>query len=67
MSQVFASNFQLLRLATPLPLYNRRSERKCRACGHWSEKHVGFADPALAEQLSRIHSGCLDCEVCADE
>jgi hypothetical protein len=30
-------------------------------------EHVGFPDAALAEQLSLIHGGCLDCESCGNE
>jgi hypothetical protein len=30
-------------------------------------EHVGFPDAALAEKLSLIHGGCLDCESCGDE
>jgi hypothetical protein len=49
------------------PLFPRRARQKCRSCGHQSIEHVGFPDPAVAEQLSLIHGGCLDCESCADE
>jgi hypothetical protein len=49
------------------PLFPRRARQKCRSCGHQSIEHVGFSDAAVAEQLSLIHGGCLDCESCADE
>ena len=49
------------------PLFVRHARRKCRSCGHPSLEHVGFPDAAVAEQLSLIHGGCLDCESCADE
>jgi hypothetical protein len=49
------------------PLFPRRAAQKCRSCGHQTGEHVGFADAAVAEQLSLIHGGCLDCESCADE
>jgi hypothetical protein len=49
------------------PVFQARAQRRCRECGHRSAEHVGFPDPALAEQLSLIHGGCLDCESCADE
>jgi hypothetical protein len=60
-----------LRTAVPplvrQPLFPRRAAQKCRSCGHQTGEHVGFADTAIAEQLSLIHGGCLDCESCADE
>jgi len=56
-----------LRLATRQPLFPLRAQQKCRSCGHQVGEHVGFPDAKLAEQLSRIHGGCLDCETCADE
>jgi hypothetical protein len=56
-----------LRLAPRQPLFPARARQKCRACGHQTAEHVGFPDAALAEQLSLIHGGCLDCESCADE
>jgi hypothetical protein len=56
-----------LRLATRQPLFQLHAQRKCRSCGHQVGEHVGMPDAALAEQLSRIHGGCLDCETCADE
>jgi len=49
------------------PLFPRRARQKCRSCGHRSIEHIGFPDAAIAEQLSVIHGGCLDCESCADE
>ncbi|HTQ23412.1 MAG TPA: hypothetical protein VMI09_01870 [Candidatus Binataceae bacterium] len=49
------------------PLFPRRARQKCRSCGHQSIEHIGFPDAAVAEQLSLIHGGCLDCESCADE
>jgi hypothetical protein len=56
-----------LRLAPRQPLFPLRAQRKCRSCGHRTGEHVGFPDAALAEQLSLIHGGCLDCESCGDE
>jgi hypothetical protein len=56
-----------LRLTAPLPLFQLRSPRSCRACGHRLGEHAGLPDTELARQLSRIHGGCLDCETCADE
>jgi hypothetical protein len=56
-----------LRSVTRQPLFSRRAQQDCRACGHQAGQHAGFPDPALAEQLGRIHGGCLDCETCADE
>jgi Pyruvate/2-oxoacid:ferredoxin oxidoreductase delta subunit len=49
------------------PVFQAHAQRRCRECGHQSAEHVGIPDPALAQQLSLIHSGCLDCESCADE
>ncbi|HZO80804.1 MAG TPA: hypothetical protein VFB33_03845 [Candidatus Binataceae bacterium] len=66
MAQMFSAAPQLSAVAAaPVRLF--RALLKCRACGHPSDLHVGFADPELARQLSRIHGGCLDCEICADE
>jgi hypothetical protein len=56
-----------LRPTTRQPLFPMRAQRKCRACGHQVGEHVGFPDAALAEQLSLIHGGCLDCESCGNE
>jgi hypothetical protein len=56
-----------LRLVSRQPLFPVRAQQKCRTCGHRTAEHVGFPDTALAEQLSLIHGGCLDCESCADE
>lgn len=65
MGQIFSAVPTFSGVAAARPLY--RSSHKCRGCGHPSDIHVGFADPELARQLSRIHGGCLDCEICADE
>jgi hypothetical protein len=56
-----------LRPATRQPLFLVRGQQKCRSCGHQVGEHVGFPDAAIAEQLSLIHGGCLDCESCGDE
>jgi len=56
-----------LRPSIRQPLFPRRAQQKCRSCGHQVGEHVGFPDAALAEQLSLIHGGCLDCESCGDE
>jgi hypothetical protein len=56
-----------LRLAPRQPLFAHRARHKCRSCGHRMVEHVGLADPAVAEQMSLIHGGCLDCESCGDE
>jgi len=49
------------------PLFPVHARQKCRSCGHQAGEHVGFPDTALAEQLSLIHGGCLDCESCGNE
>jgi hypothetical protein len=67
MAEAFSAISPLPRLTQPSRLYHRHSTQKCRSCGHPPDLHVGFADPELAKQLSRIHGGCLDCEICADE
>jgi hypothetical protein len=56
-----------LRPAIRQPLFPVRARQKCRSCGHQVAEHVGFPDTALAEQLSLIHGGCLDCESCGNE
>jgi len=56
-----------LRPAFRQPLFPVHARQKCRSCGHQVGEHVGFPDTALAEQLSLIHGGCLDCESCGNE
>jgi hypothetical protein len=56
-----------VRPVTRQPLFQRSAQQKCRSCGHHAGVHVGLPDPAVAEQLSLIHGGCLDCETCGDE
>jgi hypothetical protein len=56
-----------LRPAFRQPLFPVRARQKCHSCGHQVGEHVGFHDTALAEQLSLIHGGCLDCESCGNE
>jgi hypothetical protein len=56
-----------LRLVPRQPIFQLRAQQDCGSCGHQVGEHVGFPDPALAQQLSLIHGGCLDCEICADE
>jgi hypothetical protein len=56
-----------LRFVPRQPLFPVHARQNCRACGHQVGEHVGFPDAALAQELSRIHGGCLDCETCADE
>jgi hypothetical protein len=67
MNQLASVPRPALRLTPRKPLFPVRARQKCRTCGHQAAEHVGFPDAALAEQLSRIHGGCLDCESCADE
>jgi hypothetical protein len=57
----------LSRFSARQPIFPVHAQRRCRECGHRTAEHVGFPDQALAEQLSLIHGGCLDCESCADE
>jgi len=56
-----------LRLVPRQPLFALRAQQNCRSCGHQGGEHVGFHDTTLAQQLSLIHGGCLDCESCTDE
>jgi hypothetical protein len=53
-------------ITTRPPLFQLRPQR-CRSCGHQAGEHAGFSDAALAEQLSQIHGGCIDCQSCGDE
>jgi hypothetical protein len=57
----------VLRFVPRQPLFQLRAQQNCGSCGHHVGEHVGFPDPVLAKQLSLIHGGCLDCEICADE
>ena len=49
------------------PLFPVNAQRKCRECGHRMAEHGELPDRALAQQLSLIHGGCVECLACGDE
>jgi hypothetical protein len=57
----------LSRRPASIAIYNSRSSSICPRCAHLVSEHVGFPDSVVAEQMSHLYGGCLDCALCANE